>query len=282
MQSTFAPKKLPNKRTGRFLDLLDRQNILKLAVCGVLLYISVVLIFSILECCLHTIGQELILDNNGAVVNNFFDILYFNFVTILTVGYGDFHPVSIGKLFSVIEAFVGVGLFGVLVALITTKSLLPSRNTIVFSKYSYYCTEPECFLIIFVNTSTSYLSNTEISSYFKLGGDWGVKPSIKSPFLTQAVQTFFIEKVYLKDIISNLKEGDRLRIGLTGQFRFTNFSTSIQYSAEEILVIPNRDELTSYEGFWRPNFTSSSFKQWFHYKPEGAPTLKDYVEEKRG
>jgi hypothetical protein len=215
-------------------------------------------------------------------VDNFGDILYFNLITILTVGYGDFHPTSYGKLFSVGEAFIGVGLFSVLVAVITVKALLPPRNTIVFSKYAYYCTDPECFLIIFVNTSNTNLGNVEISSYFKLGGDWRVKPSITSPFITQSVQTFYIEYASAKEIISKLRDGDSLRVGISGGVGFTSVSTSIQYHAEEIIVIPDREELVAFfEPLWEPDFTSPAFEGMFHYHLEQALTLKSYVEAAR-
>jgi hypothetical protein len=251
-------------------------------LAGILLYFFVSLLVSLLELAFHHAGLDLVLTDKGAAADHFTDLLYFNLITILTVGYGDFHPASWGKWFSVAEAFVGVGLFSMLVAVVTLKALLPPQDTIVFSKFAYYCTDPECFLIIFVNTSNTNLGNAEISSYFKLGGDWGVKPSITSPFITQAVQTFYIEYVPSKEIISELRDGDGLRVGIVGGLGFTSFSTSIQYHADKILVIPNRDELVSFEGFWKPDFASPSFKRMFHYQPEGALTLEAYVEAARG
>lgn len=281
MPDIFAAQDLPRKRTGGSLAWLDRQRVRRIVLIGVLLYLFVVLFISLIEFAYHTAGHDLVLNDKGLGVDKFSDILYFNLISILTVGYGDFHPVSYGKLFSVIEAFVGVGLFSVLVAVITVKALLPPQNTIVFSKYAYYCTAPECFLIIFVNTSNTNLANAEISCYFKLGGDWSVRPSITSPFITQAVQTFYLEQVNLEEIISKLRDGDSLRVGIAGGLGFTSFSTSIQYHADKILVIPNRDELIAYDGFWKPDFASSSFKRMFHYQPEKALTLVAYVEAAR-
>lgn len=281
MPNIFAAQELPRKRTGGALAWLDRQRVWRIALIGVVLYLFVVLFISLIEFAFQTAGHSLVLNDKGVGVEEFSDILYFNLITILTVGYGDFHPVSYGKLFSVLEAYVGVGLFSVLVAVITVKALLPPQNTIVFSKYAYYCTEPECFLVIFVNTSNTNLANGEISCYFKLGGDWEVRPSVTSPFITQAVQTFYIEQVNREEIISKLRDGDSLRVGIAGGLGFTSFSTSMQYHADEILVIPNRDELVAYDGFWKPDFASSSFKRMFHYRPEKALTLVAYVEAAR-
>lgn len=278
MPNKFAAQELPNKRTGKLLALLERYSIWRIAFFGLLLYLSVVMLVSGIEFALHLVGYDGVL-NGDDVVGNFFDLLYFNLTTILTVGYGDLHPTSYGKFLSVMEALVGVLLFSLLVAVITVKALLPPRNTVVFSKFAYYCTDPECFLIIFVNTSNSNLGNVEISSYFKLGGDWGVKPSITSPFITQSVQTFYIERVEADEIIKKLRDGDSLRVGLSGGLGFTSFSTSIQYHAEEILVIPNRNELvTFFEPLWEPDFNSPSFQRMFHYQPEQALTLKSYVD----
>lgn len=280
MDNKFATTDLPEKRTGGPIAWIDRQNMWKMLLLGISLYLFVVLGCSLVEYAFHVNGRSLVVDGNGKGAE-LSDLLYFNFITILTVGYGDFHPVSYGKFFSVIEAFVGVGLFSMLVALITVKALLPPRNSIVFSKYAYYCTEPEFFLIIFVNTSQHNLANCQMSSYFKLGGDWRVRPSITSPFITQSVQTFYIDHTDKQEIISNLRDGDSLRIGLVGSLAFTSFSTSIQYHANEILVIANRDELVAYDGFWKPDFTSPSFREMFHYQPEGAPTLDSYVNQAR-
>ena len=282
MPNNFAAQELPRKRTGRLLAWFEKQSIGRIVLIGILSYLFVVLSVSVIEFAFHTAGHDLVFDNKDIGVDRFFDILYFNLITILTVGYGDFHPASYGKLLSVIEAFIVVGLFSILVAVITLKALLPPRNTIVVSEFGYYCTEPQCFLIIFVNTSNTNLGNVEISSYFKLGGDWRVKPSITSPFITQSVQTFHIESVYLEKIISELRDGDCLRVGLTGGLGFTSFSTSMQYPADKILVIPNRKELVAFfEPLSKPDFTSPSFERMFHYQPEQALTLKSYVESAR-
>lgn len=43
---------------------------------------------------------------------NWIDALYFSVATVSTVGYGDLYPqTSIGKIFTVIYIFVGVGVF---------------------------------------------------------------------------------------------------------------------------------------------------------------------------
>ena len=54
-----------------------------------------------------------------------------------------------------------------------------------------------------------------------------------------------------------------------------NFSTSVEYPLNKILVIDNRDELGNYEGFWKvdKNLNTPQFKEMFNYYPASAKTL---------
>jgi hypothetical protein len=248
---------------------------------GLLLYLCIVLFISVFEYAFHVAGYDFVFNNNSAATD-FWDILYFNFTTALTIGYGDLHPVHFGKFISILEAFIGVALFSSMISVLTAKAFLSPRNTIAFSKYAYYCTEPQRFLIVFVNTTESNLSNVELSSYFKLGGDWGVGPSISSPFVTRSVQTFYIDECEEPKLVENLRDGDCLRVGMTGGLGFASFSTSIQFNADEILVIRDRSELvTFFEPRWSPDFNNPEFQRMFHYRPDDALTLREYVEAAR-
>lgn len=56
------------------------------------------------------------------------DAIYFTCVTLTTLGYGDFTPqTDIGKLFTSIYAFLGVGLFLGLAGVVFQNTLLYSR-----------------------------------------------------------------------------------------------------------------------------------------------------------
>lgn len=273
----FVTQNLPLKRTNKRLVLLTQISIIKLAGYSLLFYLLLVLFFSIIYAIAASINVFWLYYNTNIPVITFSDIVYFNFATILTVGYGDIIPVGIGRIVAVFEAITGVAILTTLIALITTKMLLPAKNTIVFSEYAYYCTDNQRFLIIYLNTSNSNMINVETSSYFKLGGDWRVISSVTSPFITQAVQTFFVNQCDVNDLIKQLRERDCLRVGIAGDIGFTQFSTSIEYPSEKILVIPNRDVLIKYEGFHKPDLKSKKFTDMFHYKPDGAPTLEEYI-----
>jgi len=274
---------LPRKRTGKALSWIEQQTVSILAVLGLALYAGFTTAVSALEFGAQFAGSILVAEDASDKAISWWDIFYFNFITILTVGYGDFHPVSYGKALSIIEALIGVGLFGFIVSILTVKALLPPRNTIVFSRNAFYCTEPECFLIVFVNTTNRILANLSLSWYFKLEGDWVVRPAITAPLVTKSVQTFYLERVSQGDLINRLREGDCLRVGLSAAMGFSNFSTHVQYSTDNVLVIANRQDLIDFfEPRWDPDFGAPSFLKAFHYGCDAsAPTLAASVEEAR-
>ena len=167
------------------------------------------------------------------------------------------------------------------------KFLSPPKDAVVFSKYAYYCREPEEFLVIYVNTTNNRVVNAEITDYFKLGGDWSILPASKTPLITRAVQTFHTVRWPVDDIIERLDTAnpisrrDAFRFGISGQIGNGSFSTAIEYGSDDILVIPNRDELTAFAGFWFPDFEDAELQRMFHYRPKAALTLVEYVKTAR-
>lgn len=266
---------LPSKRRGKFLRFVDETPFWKLVLLVLGIYISIVLIVSIIEIvALHCFEMSWLKRTDGKAVG-MLDTVYFNFVTILTVGYGDISPVGFGQVFSTIEALLGVGLFAGAVSLLTVKALRPSADTIVFSKYGYYCLDEQKFMVIFVNTSVSKLENCSISSYFKIGRDWSNKPASSPPFLTKAVQTYFVDHHPVEELSENLMEGDCLRVCVAGTLMGSEVAASMQYKPDEIIVLQNRDFIASYEPFWHPDFNDKEFAKMFHFKPEGAKVLSE-------
>ena len=106
----------------------------------------------------------------------------------------------------VLEAILGTGVLGITLAALTAKFLSAPKNAVVFSRHAYYCTEDDNFLVIYLNTTRSRMVHAEISSYFKLGGDWMVGPSASSPLVTRAVQTFFTDFVPEDQLVDLLNE----------------------------------------------------------------------------
>lgn len=273
MADKFKHQELPTKRQGYFLKFVDDTSFWKLVSFGLAVYVCVVLIVSFIE-----IGAFWLFDVSwlkGPDENpvGFLNTIYFNFVTILTVGYGDISPIGFGKVLSTIEALLGVGLFAGAISLLTVKALRPSADTIVFSKYAYYCRDEQRFMVIFVNTSVSRLENCSISSYFKIGRDWNTRPATSPPFVTKAVQTYFVDGHSEAKLFEMLMEGDCLRVCVAGSLMGSEVAASMQYQPNQILVLQNRQFIASYEPFWDPKFDDPTFVKMFHYKPDGAKTL---------
>ena len=279
MNIGFASQVLPKKRGNSFVELISRSSIKHIVLIGMLIYFLPVIVFTLIDGFFLCAGDPLVyVEKNPA---SLFELLYFNFITIITIGYGDLHPVGWGRFFSVVEGIIGVGMFGLIVATITTKLLSPRYDSVVFSRYGYYCTEEQRFLLVFVNTTNTYMVNVDMTSYFKLGGDWGVRQSIRTPFITTSVQTFFLDKERMDDIVRLLREGDVFRFGVSGTIGLSTYSAAVQYHADEIIVIPNRDGLTRFQGFHSPDFHSIDISEMFHYRPAGSLTLGEYVDRKR-
>ena len=275
MKKAFQHK-LPKRRTKSLMEWLDSISIFKLILIGLGLYIIITLIFSFLEFRLQNEDNYISLKNKNA---EFKDFLYFNFVTILTIGYGDYSPAGIFRFFSIIEAIIGLGIFSLLISFLTLKTLLPRKSTIVFSKFGYYSLKEQRFMIIYLNTANNYLINSETCSYVKSGGDWKVKQAVKAPFITKSVQTFFLDEVKLDLLKQNVTEYDCLRIGITGNIGIANYSTSIEYSFKNIIVINDRHTLTNYTGFWDVdnNINKVELQNFFHFNPPESRNLYDYL-----
>lgn len=274
---------LPKRRTGQRAEWLASWSAWRIGLSGLLAYIGIVLCASSIEYYLAAIGVPCVRSSHDQIVVAWGELVYFNFATILTIGYGDLSPVGIGaRMLSIAEAVLGAAIFGVTLAALTAKFVAAPPNAIVFSRYAYYCSDTEQFLVIYMNTTVLRLFNVELASYFKLGGDWVVHPAVKSPLITRAVQTYFTDLVRHEELVGGLDErADVLRFGLTGQMGSTTVAAAIQYKPHEIVVLPNRKALTSYEGFWIPDLGSREFQEMFHYRPPDAPTLVEYVEALR-
>lgn len=279
---------LPKKRTGRVVQWIEDTSIGRILLYGVIAYLLPVVLISFVESAIPETSQGAWVKAGQEGETDFWNLLYFNAITILTIGYGDYSPHGSGaRLLSVLEAFWGTGVMTAMLSALIAKFLSPPKDAVVFSKYAYYCREPEEFLVIFVNTTNNRVVNAEITDYFKLGGNWTILPASKTPLITRAVQTFHTVRCPLKNIINQLdtdnpkSRRDALRFGISGQIGNGSFSTAIEYGSDDIRVIPNRDELTAFAGFWFPDFEDAKFQDMFHYRPKAALTLVEYVKKAR-
>jgi Ion channel len=261
------------KRTGSFGLWLENRSVLGILLFGLLVYSAVPVTVSVIEATCNGAFVK----QNDTDVKALDDLLYFNFITITTVGYGDYQPVSVGRVLSVLEALWGMVLFGVVLAVATLKFIQPPRDAISFSKYGYYSIADERFLVIFVNTTRSILVNPEMCSYYRQGTEWRVRPGYRAPFIRYSVWTFFVDEWPLPSLIEGPLEDNSLRFGITGQLGLATVSAYVEYEPEDIIVIPNRDELVTFAGFRNADLSSENLRRMFHYRPANCLTLREFV-----
>ena len=175
------------------------------------------------------------------------------------------------------ETVYSLTLFGFIISVVTIKLLTPNKNTIVFSKYAYYCEKDNAFLIIYLNTASQFLTNVETNWYFKLERDWVTEPPIKVPFITRSVQTFYLKFKTLLEIVPKLDKDDRLRVGIYGNLGGSQYATYVEYPIADILVIPDRSIVTNYTEFYNEGdiLLNPDLAKKFHYAPSGAKSLFD-------
>jgi potassium channel LctB len=85
---------------------------LKKTINLVLVWILIGVIFGFLY---YFLPGDLINSRTGQPVTNIFDFIYFSFVTILTIGYGDITAIGFIRSLTAIEGLVGWVLFGLIV-----------------------------------------------------------------------------------------------------------------------------------------------------------------------
>lgn len=268
--------KLPKKRKTSFVERIDKLHTGYLLLIGVGIYCLIVVMFSGVEFQLMRIGAIM----SNAKINGFWDLAYFNFISILSIGYGDISPTGGLRWVTIAEAIIGLGVYSSVISIITIKILIPREDTIVFSKYAYFCTKKNAFMIIYLNTAKKRITNLETSWYFKLNEDWWTCRPSKVPFITTSVQTFYLcYNKSLDKIAEELHSMDCLRVSLTGNLGMSVYSTSLQYNLKDIIVIPDRTELSRYPGFYLVDnhLEDEEFARMFHYCPNNAEKLSDYV-----
>ncbi|MVM42291.1 hypothetical protein GO730_39040 [Spirosoma sp. HMF3257] len=268
---------LPKNRKQSFIERIDALSVWNLIGLMLILYAAPVFFFGTIE---FIFNMPISISCLSCSKIGYWDLIYFNFVSILTIGYGDMSPLGISRVITIVEAVLGLAIYSLSISLITIKLLLPRKDIITFSRYAYYCLDDNSFMIIYLNTASTYITNLETSWYFKLNENWHAKTPFRVPFITKSVQTFYLkyEKSF-ETIISTLHPYDCLRVGLSGNIGMANYSTYVEYGIEDILIINNRLALTQYEGFYKvdENLRTEEFAEFFHYYPSNARKLSNFL-----
>ena len=81
----------------------------------------------------------------GSSINNFFDAVWYSIVTLSTVGYGDFYPVSVtGKIIGLVFVFSSLGVLGYFIGQLTVKLTEYMEN----KKNGFFGTKMENHIVI--------------------------------------------------------------------------------------------------------------------------------------
>lgn len=95
--------------------------------------------------------------------NGIMDYIYFSFITASTIGYGDCYPTAIGgKILAITQSIFCAVYIAVMMSIITSKLLWPTKNTIIFSKKILYNPEKKYFQVRIINTNSMPIINPEI------------------------------------------------------------------------------------------------------------------------
>lgn len=290
---------LPSKRTTSAVEYVDQRSTRCLVFEGLWLYVRIVLIVTFLQWLL-VLCKCPVVEADGTPVTAWLDLAYFNFVTILTIGYGDYAPIGVGRLLIVVEALAGVGLFGVLVGATTLKAMLPRHDSIVFSRYCYFDKEAQRFVVQFVNTTHTRLVNTDMCSVLKLGrANWIVRSAYRTPYVGESGWTFSVNGLWeyivereqqaaraedrfpqkeIDDFLSALTiyADDGLKFGITGSHGFSTFSAAKKYTLKECWVVESKESMRT-DDLRDPGFGSEDFDAALHYIPDSKQTFLDYA-----
>ena len=264
--------------TNQFVEFVNGASNLKLFAFGAGLYLLVIAVASLTMYLSAQAGLEVI-QHNGKPITDFPTIVHFNCITILTVGYGDFAPVGIGRFVAVTEALFGVAFLGVIIGVVVIRLTNASDNSIVFSRYCYYAKDEERFYVVFLNTNRRPLVHAEMSYVLKIG-NWVVRPSIVSPYVGASVWTFFLGGLPIKDIpfLDIHTEEDGLKFSISGRYGLSGYSAYVKYYLREIVVVKSRDDIITLPELKMPEFGSLRLEESFHYKPNDSVNFLEFAE----
>jgi voltage-gated potassium channel len=118
-------------KMGRFLRIAKSTHVIVKSFTGNTKRNTLLLTITMgsIILCIASILILIVEDNSSGNIHTAQDALWWSFVTVTTVGYGDFYPVSgIGRIIAGILMFTGISMFGVLTASLASIFIKPENH----------------------------------------------------------------------------------------------------------------------------------------------------------
>lgn len=187
------------------------------------------------------------------------DYYYFTFVTAFTIGYGDYSPITeFGKRTVIVHSIISALYFAIMVSILSTKMLYPSR-TIYFSEKIVFNREEGQLSVRFINTHTDCLVNPEVRIFLTehYSGKGKAKTFNVNKFDAMPFLGEYDFILYFKDLInigsektiliseqmqkalnhnetSKLKSRFKISVSITGNYGIQQMSCFKSYYAKDI------------------------------------------------
>lgn len=188
---------------------------------------------------------------------NFFDYVYFAFVTSLSIGYGDLVPVTIaGKILVIVQTSITAIYFALMVSVLSAKMFYP-RDLIRFSQKIIYNPETDMLIVRVINTSRDALVNpnirisvTEHNTGIKSAGMFNIPIDYNFTYLGKYDFSYSFKNNYRLFNVMNeanraiefnksadsMQSRFRINISLTGSYGFNQVAMYKKYYAKDIVI----------------------------------------------
>lgn len=239
--------KYPKKASLGWASKIRNKHFAAVLLVLFVYYLGINLIFSIIYYGCNTLKNAV----------DFFDYVYFSFVTSLSIGYGDLVPSNAaGKMVVIIQSSVTAMYFALMISVLSVKLFYP-RELIKFSEKLIYNTRTDMFTMRVINTNRDSLVNpdirisvTEHNAGDESAGIYNIPIDYRITYLgkydfsytfNNTHRSLSIMKEATKALEHNqsslsIKSRFRINVSITGSYGFNHIAIYKKYYADNIKV----------------------------------------------
>lgn len=189
-------------------------------------------------------------------VTGFFDYIYFSFVTSLSIGYGDFVPITLsGKILIIIQACIAAMYFALMISILSIKMFYP-RELLKFSDKVIYNSDSNMLILRIINLNREALVNpdlrisiTEHNTGNESVGIYEIPTDYKLTYIGKYDYSYVfnnnIGKLNIMEEVKNAVEYNnntkslesrfRINVSITGNYTFKQIAIYKKYYAEDVV-----------------------------------------------